>query len=770
MANRRNRIIYASQSIQAEGRILHRVQTLGSTTTFNTTDIFELGQLKLTDVVDDNPEVAVTLDTRDYGSIYTMATLAKVPLGNLNHNVRQSDGTTFFGTVSGSIAVSEGNLDEIVGLPAASGTGKANIVIKNAPGGSALAYLHGVQLVDFGRECGVSKGVDIWSPVQAECSLGTANDDIEFTKLLKDVFINRVELNYQAADMASENYAGETEQKQWFLNSARFLSWEEWQVGNLTNQLLPATLAGKAYLQLSLPVGGLVATLEDKSLGFLKKDLAGRPSVLFTFVSGGGLATGETKAIPVFPKTSSSCLPTNVLEYFLYDSSNNRLEYYENGVAGTLADVLPTGRSAYLSGDKVFVFYAANVFAAEIGEAGRPGGADSSYILAKYYAPISTEDVEDVGAVRQGNIEAYLVDPDLVLTSDLTGATIGASSIIFNSTVSNQVDLTKFVGSKVRVIDGPGKNGPAREITGATNNLSGAYNNGTINLGGASWPSLRLLESSTQTSTASGVFVENLCGIDSDFIGSDFTVVVSGTPETDTISSVDTSTKKLVPAVDFSAAPDSNSAVLVSTEPTTSSKVLIGDYELTLRLQTATISADLTREQLKEIGHLNPYARTLNVPIAFTVAIETTASDLETYAKLAGKAGDFKSGTLTDLDIIDLLSKRNLAVVAMVYQQTDQEAGGTGIDRKVLSVDMFGDEYFVNGIRYVYSSTDGSLREYPLKTVIAKDLRITDEATNTPIDGNATQTFSFRGTNDVTIIRGFVDVDLVTKTIESQGE
>lgn len=769
MANRRKRIIYASQSVQAEGRILHRVQTLGSTTTFNTTDIFELGQLKLTDVVDDNPGVAVTLDTRDYGSIYTMATLAKVPVSNLHHNIRQSDGVTFFGTVSGSIEVSNGNLDEVSGLPAASGTGKANIVIKNTPGGAALAYLHGVQLVDFGRECGVTKGVDLWSPIQAECSLGTANDDIEFTKLLKDVFVNKIDLSYQTADMSTENYSGETEQKQWFLNSARFLSWEEWQVGSLDNQISPVTLASKAYLQLSLPSGGVVATLEDKSLGFLKKDLAGRPAVLFVFASGGGLDIEEVKSIPVFPKSSSSCLPTNVLEYFLYDSVTNRIEYYSNGSAGTLDDILPAGRSAYIASDKIFVFYAANMFAAEVGEGTRPVGADSSYILAKYYAPISTEDVEDVGAVRQGNLEAYLVDPDLVLTSDLTGATIGASSITFSSTVSSQIDLTKFVGSKIRVVDGPGKNGPAREITGATNNLSGIYNNGTINLGGSMWPSLRLLESTTQTSTVSGVFVENLCGIDSDFIGSDLTVVVSGTPQTSTIDSVDVVAKKLVPDVNFTAAPDNGTAVLVSTEPTTGSKVLVGDYELTLRLQTVTISADLTREQLKEMGHLNPYARTLKVPIAFTVAIDTTASDLETYAKLAGKSGDFKSGTLTDLDIIDLLSKRNLAIVVMVYQQTDQEAGGTSSDRKVLVSDMFGDEYFVNGIRDVYTQVDGSLREYPLKTVICKDLRITDEATSTPIDGNGTQTFSFRGTNDVTVIRGFVGVDLVTKTIESQG-
>ena len=158
MASRRNRIIYASQSVHAEGRILYRVQTLGSATTFNSTDLFELGQLNLIDVVDDAPDVAVTLDGLDYGSIYTMATLAKVPTANLHHNIRQSDGVTFFGTVSG-IDTSTGSISG--SLPAASGTGKAHIVVREGAGGDALRYLHGVALVDFARECGVSKGVDI---------------------------------------------------------------------------------------------------------------------------------------------------------------------------------------------------------------------------------------------------------------------------------------------------------------------------------------------------------------------------------------------------------------------------------------------------------------------------------------------------------------------------------------------------------------------------------------------------------------------------------
>ena len=47
---KRNRIIYPSQSCWADGNILYRLQTLGSTTTFASEDIFELGQMQIIDV------------------------------------------------------------------------------------------------------------------------------------------------------------------------------------------------------------------------------------------------------------------------------------------------------------------------------------------------------------------------------------------------------------------------------------------------------------------------------------------------------------------------------------------------------------------------------------------------------------------------------------------------------------------------------------------------------------------------------------------------
>lgn len=762
---KRNRIIYASQSVIAEGRILYRVQTFGSTSTFNTTDVFELGQLELTDIVDDSPEVAVTLETRDYGSIYTMATLAKLPTNNLNHNIRQSDGVTFTGDVGGT-DTSTGEIGG--GVPSASGTGIANLRFKEtSDSDEILAYAHGVNLIDFARECGVSKGLDIWSAVQAECSLGTADDVVETTKFLSDVFINSLELNYNSDAESDENYGGETESKRWFLNDARFVSLEKWEVGVLTGQLAAATMAAKEVLVMSLDSPSAVAVLEDTNLGFLKRTETNLPAALMVFVDAGGLNTPESKLVPIIQ--AGQCLPASANEFFLYDSATNELAYYLNGSASTLDGALPPQRSAFQNGDSITILYAANAYAKELGDPSRPAGADATLVTARYFSPIPASDVEDVGAIRQGQIEAYLVDPDLILKSLLTDATISSTQITFSGTVASSVDLTLFEGLTLKINDGAGKGSTARRITSAANNVSEPFNNGTLTLGGSDWPSVLLIEDSSQTSTTTEVYVADLCAVDADYIGNDVTVIVSGSDEVVTLTGIDLVNNALL--VDpLPAAPDDGSRVLVDATPDTSSEILIGEYELALRLQNVRISADLTREPLKELGHLNPYSRTITLPIEFTVSIDTTAGDLETFAAFAGKKGKFLDGTLTDIDIVDLFSKDNMAIVVMIYQQTDEEAGGNGLERRVLSSDMFGDDYWVAGVRGLYTATDGSQTEYPLKTVIVQNLRSTDEEFSLSLGDNATQNFSFRGTNQVSAIRGYVPVDLATKVIESQSK
>ena len=209
------------------------------------------------------------------------------------------------------------------------------------------------------------------------------------------------------------------------------------------------------------------------------------------------------------------------------------------------------------------------------------------------------------------------------------------------------------------------------------------------------------------------------------------------------------------------------------------------DDQLALRLTSVTITADLTREPLFELSHLRPYDRSLTFPIPFTVTVETTATDLTEYATFASKKTGIVAGTTDDVSIFDFMTaNERLDLVVQIYQQTDEEAGGVGSQRRVLVREMVGDEYYQRGIQFNYydgvgDDPDGdpdtspteipavptktnTHRERPLKTVIAKDLRITDEAYNLTLGENASQTYGFRGTNRIFAILGEVDIaDLV---------
>jgi len=523
MTSRRNRIIYASQSVIVEGDYLYRVQTLGSTTTFTSNDVFELGQLSIIDIVDDVPSVAITLDTNDWGSIDTIASLGSV------------DKSGF-----GSTAVD----------------GNANLTVVS--GTVEISYYHGVALANFGQQ----SSFDLWAPVQSEADLGTANDNIDQTLYLPNCFVNSIEFGYSTGANATENYGAESDSKTWFLNSGKFISQEEWDLAG-----------GETTITLGLAAGTQsVATLSDTSLGFLFLTDLGERAIRVT-TSGTGAETF----------------------YAVNDTAATATEAYYN--SATQVVTLPTGFTA-VGGDLLTARYAADAYASNTGDATR--------VKAGYFTSLVDGDTtrpEDVGALRQGQIEIYLVDPDVV---------------------------------------GPGDS-----------------------------------------------------------------------------------------------------------------------YDIALRLRSARVTAALTRETLNELGHLKPYDRPLTFPVQITTAIETTAGDLETYARFAGKTAEYTAGTINDLDLNHLLVKDNLILVAMVYQQTDESAGGIGTNRLALDVDMAGTEYFVRGVRSTYPdpiNPASPVREYPLKTLVVPDLKITDEGYTNSVGANATQTFSFRSTNKLFVVKGYVDI------------
>jgi len=187
-------------------------------------------------------------------------------------------------------------------------------------------------------------------------------------------------------------------------------------------------------------------------------------------------------------------------------------------------------------------------------------------------------------------------------------------------------------------------------------------------------------------------------------------------------------------------------------------------YANAWRLTGVTVTSDLTREPLAELGHLGPYDRPLTLPVPITVTVDTTAGDLEHWSRFADKYADYEAGTLDDIDLADLSASEDLSLVIKVYAQTDEEGGGTGSNRQLAANSpLIGKEYFNDGVLGTYAAAGET--EYALKTIVVEHLKITDEAYTLDLGTNATQTFGFRSTNDLYAVKGDVTLSLVQSNI-----
>jgi hypothetical protein len=293
----RNRIIYASQSVWANGEVLHRVQSLGTTTTFTSEDVFEFGHLDIIDVVDDVPKVAVTLNTNDFGDVRTLAILAQVPSAK---------------------AVMDATANSTTGNLVSGGT-----------------YLHGVCLADFAITCGNLPGVTIWAPVQSECDLGTLANNIDQTLFLDKVFVNSLEFGYTTGANATENFAAETDNKMWLLNDGAFVNYQK------------LALSGGESTW-TIASGVTIPKLSTGNLGFLRKTDAGEPAVSFYDASNS-------------TKTNYAIKATNAVDYSAVTDFGFDSTLLDGALIGPYTLTIPTALTALLaSGDIFEVIYAAN--------------------------------------------------------------------------------------------------------------------------------------------------------------------------------------------------------------------------------------------------------------------------------------------------------------------------------------------------------------------------------------------------------------------------
>jgi hypothetical protein len=132
------------------------------------------------------------------------------------------------------------------------------------------------------------------------------------------------------------------------------------------------------------------------------------------------------------------------------------------------------------------------------------------------------------------------------------------------------------------------------------------------------------------------------------------------------------------------------------------------------RVQSARVSMPLTREQLMELGSLRPYDRPMNIPINLNITLEFTDSDLEMFARFAGK----DVTTVSEIALDDLL--KNMSLTVKLYREND-------LQRAKLPA--------------------GHPSKYAIKTFTINNLIPQNENWDVKVDSNATQTFEFMAHN-----------------------
>jgi hypothetical protein len=76
------RATYRGVGLFANGKQLNRVTAFGATGTLSKEEVFELGNSKIIEIVEDSPDVSMTIDANEYGSVETLFALANKTTGN----------------------------------------------------------------------------------------------------------------------------------------------------------------------------------------------------------------------------------------------------------------------------------------------------------------------------------------------------------------------------------------------------------------------------------------------------------------------------------------------------------------------------------------------------------------------------------------------------------------------------------------------------------------------------------------------------------------
>ncbi|RPK20066.1 hypothetical protein [Paenibacillus xylanexedens] len=360
MANRPTRVRYSGVGAFVDDVQANRIQAFGSSSRLTTEDMKELGTLNIVEIVDDVPQVDVSIDQNENGTLDLFALLANKPYGC--QVVAVPDGSAIgtnqvkvlagvYKTASGhpiffegaTIAVPTGNSQTVYLKPEVTGGGTAKVGVGTSlpTGGIALATVAGsnvikqADIVDtrpFGEVSHLDfelANVDIFVPVKQSGS----GDDVKRTMYMEKAFVNNVDYNFQTQGTVTASYRLETDNKRWFLNDgAQVIVDNIKATAGLTASLTatPNQLANGYYMLKLYKNGnpleeGTDFTVANKVVTFTTALVAGDLiKARYTAATGGAFFSPVPIAETPHPELAGG-LKEGQVEIFLSDKANSRV-------------------------------------------------------------------------------------------------------------------------------------------------------------------------------------------------------------------------------------------------------------------------------------------------------------------------------------------------------------------------------------------------------------------------------------------------------------
>lgn len=261
-----NRIKSASVAVFADDTQLDRLQAFGVSSRLNSEDVREIGNLDIVEVVDDIPQVEITADSNQYGSVKTLAKFAGknynwstvvVTLAT-SGSVAVSSGYYFINemlytkaaasthTITAPASANQKRIDTIsiatngtvtvtagtptTGTPVAPATPAGNLklaeVQSNANASAEAVPMTYLNILNCHDEVSLAlkdfefASVDFVVPVKEQGDNTDVTYGITRSMYVADAFVNRYDAAFSVNGAATENYSLESDNKTWFLNAA----------------------------------------------------------------------------------------------------------------------------------------------------------------------------------------------------------------------------------------------------------------------------------------------------------------------------------------------------------------------------------------------------------------------------------------------------------------------------------------------------------------------------------------------------------------------